>query len=135
MTREPDYYATLQVDRNADPDVIDAAYRRLATKYHPDVNSRGDATKRMQEINEAHSVLSNPARRADYDRSRSRVGKPQVQDSSSPSAWGQVGRLLFWFLGLTLLGEAYQRIGGRGVVVLLIFAGLVWLLWKSKKWF
>jgi DnaJ-class molecular chaperone len=63
-----DYYKTLQVDPSADPEVITAAYRRLAVKYHPDTNRSPDATLRMQKINEAYRILSNPIERARYDK-------------------------------------------------------------------
>jgi curved DNA-binding protein CbpA len=65
-----DYYKILQVDPSADPEVITAAFRRLAVKYHPDTNPSPDATPRMQKINEAYAVLSDPAQRVVYDRSR-----------------------------------------------------------------
>ena len=65
-----DYYKILQVDPSADPEVITAAYRRLAVKYHPDTNPAPDALPRMQKINEAYAILSDPAQRAIYDRSR-----------------------------------------------------------------
>ncbi len=60
-----DPYATLQVIESADPEVIRAAYRALARRFHPDVG--GDAT-RMAEVNEAWGVLGDPLRRARYDR-------------------------------------------------------------------
>jgi DnaJ-class molecular chaperone len=66
-----DHYETLQVSRTAEPEVIDKAYRALALKYHPDRVSgqdRDEATRRFQRISEAYSVLSDPARRAAYDR-------------------------------------------------------------------
>ena len=64
-----DYYETLGVKRNATEQEIRQAYRRLARKYHPDVNP-GDksAEARFKEINEAHEVLSDPDKRAKYDR-------------------------------------------------------------------
>jgi DnaJ family protein B protein 4 len=65
-----DYYKILQVDPSAEPEVITAAYRRLAVKYHPDNNPLPDATPRMQRINEAYAILSDPAQRATYDRTR-----------------------------------------------------------------
>jgi hypothetical protein len=62
-----DAYEILQVSPNAEREVIDAAYRRLARKYHPDVNSRPDAHARMQEINWAYEILSDPIKRNRYD--------------------------------------------------------------------
>lgn len=61
------YYRVLQIDPSADPEVISAAYKRLSLKYHPDTNRSVDANQRMQEINEAYRVLSDPAKRAHYD--------------------------------------------------------------------
>lgn len=68
-----DYYKILQVDPAADPDVIEAAYRRLARKYHPDSNPAPDATARMAELNEAFAALKDPLRRAMYDATRLRA--------------------------------------------------------------
>ncbi len=64
-----DYYKTLGVDKTASQDDIKKAYRKLARKYHPDVNP-GDkeAEKRFKEINEANEVLSNPENRTKYDK-------------------------------------------------------------------
>ncbi|MBI5054814.1 MAG: DnaJ domain-containing protein, partial [Chloroflexi bacterium] len=50
---EKDYYEILQVSPNAELEVIEAAYKRLARKYHPDYNESPDAVQRMQELNEA----------------------------------------------------------------------------------
>ena len=49
------YYHILQVDPAASPEVIEAAYRRLARKYHPDVNNSPDTVRQMQAINEAYA--------------------------------------------------------------------------------
>ncbi|GHK03884.1 molecular chaperone DnaJ [Streptomyces sp. Y2F8-2] len=63
-----DFYEVLGVPRDADKDEIQRAYRKLARKYHPDVNKDPAAEERFKEINEAFSVLSDPDQRARYDR-------------------------------------------------------------------
>ena len=62
-----DYYQTLGVARDAPADAIKKAFRKLARKYHPDVSKEPDAGKRMAQINEANTVLSDPEKRAAYD--------------------------------------------------------------------
>lgn len=66
----PDHYKVLQVDPEAEDEVIAAAYRRLAGKYHPDVAGEAGAA-RMVAINAAWAVLRDPAGRQAYDRERS----------------------------------------------------------------
>jgi curved DNA-binding protein len=95
-----DYYRILELEKNATDEAIKKAYRKLARKYHPDLNP-GDkgATKRFQQINEANEVLSDPEKRKKYDqygkdwqhaeqfeharqqhRQSSRTGGPQFSD-------------------------------------------------------
>ena len=64
-----DYYKTLGIDKSASQDDIKKAYRKLARKFHPDMNP-GDkeAEKKFKELNEANEVLSNPENRAKYDK-------------------------------------------------------------------
>jgi molecular chaperone DnaJ len=63
-----DYYEVLGVDRSADEGAIKSAYRKLAHQYHPDKNPGKEAEDRFKEASEAYEVLSDPDRRARYDR-------------------------------------------------------------------
>ncbi|MFN4279163.1 molecular chaperone DnaJ [Thermosynechococcus sp.] len=63
-----DFYEILGVSRSADAEEIKRAYRRLARKYHPDVNKEPGAEEKFKEINRAYEVLSDPQARANYDR-------------------------------------------------------------------
>jgi molecular chaperone DnaJ len=63
-----DYYEVLGISRNASDDEVKRAYRRLAKQYHPDANKEDGAESRFIEINEAYEALSDPQKRAAYDR-------------------------------------------------------------------
>jgi curved DNA-binding protein CbpA len=70
MPELPDHYKILQVDPEAEDEVIQAAYRRLAQKYHPDLAAGEEAAARMTAINAAWAVLRDPTARAAYDADR-----------------------------------------------------------------
>ncbi|CAG0942391.1 partial Chaperone protein DnaJ, partial [Anaerolineae bacterium] len=77
---EKNYYKILQIDPSADPEVVQAAYRRLAQKYHPDANTSSDATRWMQELNEAYEVICDPVKRAAFDRQRADRKRRRAED-------------------------------------------------------
>jgi len=84
-----DYYETLGVDRKASAEEIQKAYRKLARKFHPDVNKTKEAEDRFKEINEANEVLSDPEKRKRYDAlgANWKAG----QDFRPPPGWGGNG--------------------------------------------
>jgi curved DNA-binding protein len=83
-----DYYDTLGVGRNASEDKIKKAYRKLARKYHPDVNKDKEAEERFKQINEAHEVLKDQEKRKHYDQ----LGPDWQagQDFKPPPGWENV---------------------------------------------
>jgi curved DNA-binding protein len=82
-----DYYAALGVARDASPEAIKKAYRKLAQKNHPDVSKEAGAEEKFKEIAEAYQTLKDPEKRAAYDQLGS--GFQPGQDFSPPPDWGQ----------------------------------------------
>ena len=86
MAEPPDAYRVLQVDPEAEDEVVRAAYRRLARKYHPDLTEGAEAVARMTAINAAWALIGEPAARAAYDRSRAvHLGSPPGSGDPAPS--------------------------------------------------
>lgn len=87
MTRGPapdfDPYKVLQVDPEADIEIIALVYRRLARKFHPDVSPGPEAAARMLEINRAMELLGDPLRRETFDRER-RAGERSAAHEAEP---------------------------------------------------
>lgn len=104
MAEKRDYYEVLGVERAASVSEIRSAYRKLAAKYHPDVNP-GDhqAEEKFKEINEAHEVLSTPEKRQMYDQ----FGHAGPQGAGFGEGFG-VGDIFDMFFG------AGAGFGGRG---------------------
>jgi curved DNA-binding protein CbpA len=101
-----DYYALLEVNRQASPEVIDKAYRALALKYHPDLHPEHGET--MRQLNEAYAVLSNPETRAQYDQKaisrRVKLPKPLVWFGVILLALLLL-RWVLWFFLMTVVGN------------------------------
>ncbi len=89
-----DLYSELGVTPQAEPEVIRAAYRALALRYHPDRQAGALASAKMARINHAHSVLSKPESRRAYDASlretRAKTIAPQIHMTSGRSPQGRV---------------------------------------------
>ena len=113
MSGSFDAYKTLQVDSEADPEVIQAAYRRLAQKFHPDVAPGPEAAARMAAINRAWAVLRDPVSRAAYDRERAMPPPPTARAapaSPSPTAMPPPPETVSrdWTSGRSSVGGGYD---------------------------
>lgn len=84
---QKDYYSVLGVKPDASQAEITKAYRSLASRYHPDKHIDNEledlAEEKLAQINEAYAVLSNPAKRSEYDRSRLEIGSKSKPGSST----------------------------------------------------
>lgn len=101
-----DYYKVLEIDKNASEADIKKAYRKLARKYHPDLNSNDkEAERKFKELNEANEVLSNPENRKKYDQygehweHGEEYEKARQQQHRYQNAGGQRGRSFGGFSG------------------------------------
>ncbi len=125
MKSETDYYTILQVDPRAEPEVIQAAYRRLAAKHHPDLNPSPDAMERMKLLNAAYEVLSDPVKRREHDMSRLRGQQQTIGDTSTMQRpW--------WFLVLAVV--VLLLLLRFNVRLLLIAVPLLLVIWLLMKW-
>ncbi len=106
-----DYYASLGVGRDATPEDIKKAYRKLARKYHPDVSKEKGAEEKFKAMAEAYETLKDPEKRAAYDQLGSHS---QGQDFRPPPDWEQHfarGQSTFDDVDLA---DLFAGLGGRG---------------------
>src|SRR4051794_22869065 len=138
MTEARDYYQVLQVDPSAEPDVIHAAYRRLAAKYHPDVNASPEAAVRMTEINAAYGVLKDPDQRAEYDRARgiayaraTRGRSAAVAPTTADGLQGIMRAILMMVVSGIIINLILGEFAGGSGKFLTIVVIAVLLMWKG----
>jgi curved DNA-binding protein len=111
MAQFIDYYKTLGVTKDADEKAIKKAFRKLARKYHPDVNSGdAEAERKFKEINEANAVLSDPEKRKKYDK----YGKDWEHADAFEKAGGQPGGAFRGGGNPFGGGQSYTYTGGGG---------------------
>lgn len=87
----PDPYKLLQVDPEADVEIIQVAYRKLAQRHHPDVAHGVDAARRMAELNAARDLLVDPLARAAHDAARNSPGAAGTPRAAGTPAAGAPG--------------------------------------------
>lgn len=107
-----DYYATLGLTRQATPEEIKRAYRRLARKYHPDVSKEANAESRFKEIQEAYEVLKDPTKRTAYDNMGSnwKAG----QEWTPPHGWNGNFEFRSDFTDPGSFSDFFETLFGRG---------------------
>lgn len=119
-----DYYQVLGIEKDAEPQKIKEAYRDLALKYHPDRNaSDSSALEKMQAVNEAYAVLSDPQKKNEYDALRQQYGSTAYnrfrksytdQDIFQGSDIHQVFEEMARNFGVRGFDEIYKQFEGRG---------------------
>lgn len=112
------FYKILQVDPDASPEVITNAYRALVKQYHPDhfhgSSSKDLAEEKIQEINEAYSILSSPETRAPYDEKLKSYLEQLPYRQSKQSRIKGMQNILYWFLLVIFI---YLLLRGLGKVL------------------
>ena len=109
MAEKRDYYEVLGVSKGATEDEIKRAYRKLAKKYHPDLNKEPDAAEKFKEINEANEVLSDPQKRQAYDQ----FGFSGVNGQQGAGGFGDMGG--FASGGFDDLNDIFSSFFGGGM--------------------
>lgn len=109
------YYETLGVDKNASADEIKSAYRKLAKKYHPDLNKTPEAAAKFKEVNEAYEVLGDETKKSNYDKYGSASG-PNPNDffggGSGSAGAGGFGGGFSGFGGFEDIFNMFSGFGG-----------------------
>lgn len=140
MPASTDFYEELQVSPNADPEIIEAAYRRLARKYHPDVSTDPASAARMRRIVRAYEVLRDPQQRAAYDATHARSGP--FRRTGAVAARGGIPHMRAWLsAGLIILlivlalpvTRALVLRGFVFIVAAAVVIALGWYVWRRYR--
>src|SRR5277367_4170621 len=112
-TTKRDYYHVLGVERNASPEEVKKAYRKLAVKHHPDKNP-GDkaAEEKFKELGEAYEALIDPARRAAYDQFGHAAFAPRLRSGRGGGGFHDPADIFREVFGGT--GSIFENIFGGG---------------------
>lgn len=138
MAAELDYYAILQVHPRAETEVIEAAYRRLAIKYHPDINKSPEAAQRMKQINAAYEVLSDPQQRRAYDATRGRSSEGAFS-TQAPVLQMDVRKLVRVLLTIAAIAISlgFMRLSPNIGLLMLVILLVLWTyssVSKRRRW-
>lgn len=115
-----DYYEVLGIDKNATEADIKRAYRRMARKYHPDLNKEHpkEAEENFKKVNEAYHVLSDADKRAQYDQMGHDAFRQAAQNGGGPGGFGGTGGFDFSSFsggaGGFDFGDIFDMFGGGG---------------------
>ena len=114
-TNKRDYYEVLGVPRDAAGEEVKKAFRKLALEYHPDRNKNAGAEEKFKEVNEAYQVISDPKKRADYDRFGHRgVSGNGARGFEGFENFGGFGDIFDAFFGGGLGGRGHSNANRRG---------------------
>jgi curved DNA-binding protein CbpA len=127
-------YEELQVSPNAEPEVIEAAFKRLARKYHPDVSGDPASSERMRRLAYAYEVLRDPRRRAAYDNVR-RDDVSAAPVRTAPAGWPRLSRSLVlvgmaaavMLVLMLMFVPAARPLLARGLAIAVGLALVLWL--------
>ena len=125
MPANRDYYSILQVNPAADAATIDAAYERLSKVYDPETSRKQRAAERRTELDEAYEALSDPKRRADYDRLRSKGYRPGQEGPPPKVRPRGVRGIVATVWGWLDNPYVFAGIAASGVVVILVAIVLI----------
>ena len=127
------YYEILEVSKDANQDEIKKAYKKLAKKFHPDINKESGAEEKFKKINEAYEVLSDETEREEYDQKLNSSNNSYSYTSWANVGNNQKGKCEFCQKETYYVYSMDQKI----IMILLLFfffpIGLIYIILAEKK--